>query len=270
MRRLSKMHETGTPQLKEDSSSATGAQAVDRAVLVLKLVARQGVEGARLSDLTIASGLSKPTVHRLLQSLLASGLIRQIEGRRYGLGSTLFELGLAAPSPVERLREIRPLIEELAEESGDTAFLAVRRGMDMLYLVRAEGSFPVRIHVIREGDRLPLPVSASGICLMAAMPESEVKDIFAKHHDDDSFPWAKEPVIRGLMDEVRDQGYLLGENTVGLGVTGLACAVPTRAGFPYLGVSISAISSRVAHARVPKLVSMLKATTDKVAALLNR
>jgi DNA-binding IclR family transcriptional regulator len=235
---------------------------------LLKLVARHGPKGVRLNELTEQANLSRPTVHRLLQSLINGGLVRQVDGRRYELGTTLFELGLAAPSPVERLRELRPLIEELAHESGDTAFLAVRRGDEMLYLVRAEGSFPVRIHLIREGDRLPLPASAAGICLMTWMPESEVASIFAKHHDPEHFPWATEATIRQLMRDVQKQGYLLGENTVALGVTGLGMAVPSRVGIPYMGVSISAITSRVAHARIPKLTAMLKSTAEKISAML--
>lgn len=251
-----------------DHATPNGAQAVDRAIALLKLVARHGSKGIRLKEITEHSKLSRPTAHRLLQSLVNAGLIRQTEGKRYELGTALFELGLAAPSPVERLRELRPLIEELAHESGDTAFLTVRRGDEMLYLVRAEGSFPVRIHLIREGDRLPLPASAAGICLMAYMPQSEVTSIFARTQDSEHFPWATEAVIRQLMRDVQKQGYLLGENTVALGVTGLGMAVPSSVGFPYLGVSISAITSRVAHARIPKLTALLKNTTEKIAAIL--
>jgi DNA-binding IclR family transcriptional regulator len=76
-------------------------------------------------------------------------------------------------------------------------------------------------------------------------------------------------VIRKLITQVRDQGYMLGENTVATGVTGLGVAVPSAAGVPYLGLSISAISSRVTPTRVPKLRAMLKASAQQVSDLLS-
>lgn len=254
----------------EIEASSNGAQAVDRALQLLKLVGRFGAEGARLSDITTQSGLSRPTVHRLLQSLISAGFVRQQEARRYELGPALFELGLAAPSPIERLPKLRPVVEDLARESGDTAFLAIRRGDEMLYVVRAEGSFPVRVHIIREGDRLPLPVSAAGICIMAAMSDREIDAIFERRTsgEDDQFPWASESVIRELIEQVRARDYLLGENTVASGVTGLGIAIPSTFGAPLMGLSISAISSRVPPSRVPKLAAMLKASADRIAELL--
>lgn len=255
----------------EPDANAGGAQAVDRACMLLKLVARYGAEGAKLSDITTRSNLSRPTVHRLLHSLIAAGFVRQNVQRRYELGTALFELGLAAPSPVERLPELRPVIEDLARESGDTAFLAVRRSDEMLYIARAEGSFPVRIHMIREGDRMPLPASGAGIAIMAAMGRKEADAIFQRRANlvDDPFPWASEAVIRRLIVQVKMDGYMVGEGTVAPGVTGLGMAVVSKVGTPFMGVSISSISSRVTPARLPKLVAMMKEAAERIAQILD-
>ena len=106
----------------EASSTSAGAQTVERACALLWQIARAGTEQARMLDLCAATGLSRPTVHRILKSLVAAGFVRQdSRNRRYALGAGLFELGLAAPAPVQAFPEVTRLIDELAESTQDTA-----------------------------------------------------------------------------------------------------------------------------------------------------
>src|SRR5262245_32204582 len=116
-----------------------GAQTVDRACLLLGEIARHGPAGVRLIDLTQRSKLSRPTVHRILQSLSAAQIVHQDStSRRYRLGVGLHALALAAPSPLEQLPELRPLLAELAQRTGETAYLMQRQGSEVLCIARAE------------------------------------------------------------------------------------------------------------------------------------
>src|SRR5690606_15345907 len=91
------MVDTGLP----GDASTPGAQTVERAVALLRLVAAHGPLGARLLDLAAESGIQRPTVHRLLRQLQKDRLLTQDAlTKRYHLGVLLYELGLAAPSPV--------------------------------------------------------------------------------------------------------------------------------------------------------------------------
>ena len=99
--------------------SPGGAQTVDRACLLLADIARHGTAGARLTDLANSARLCRPTVHRILQSLAAADLVRQDPAtRRYRLGVALHGLALAAPSPLEHMADLRPLIDGLAQRTG--------------------------------------------------------------------------------------------------------------------------------------------------------
>ena len=53
-----------------------GAQVVARTVQLLKLVSKRG-GGRLIADLVTSSGLTRPTVYRLLSALKATGLIEQ-------------------------------------------------------------------------------------------------------------------------------------------------------------------------------------------------
>ena len=59
---------------------ASKVQAVDRAFEVLETLADAGGEMS-LSDLTGATGLPMPTIHRLLRTLLRHGYVRQLPSR---------------------------------------------------------------------------------------------------------------------------------------------------------------------------------------------
>jgi DNA-binding IclR family transcriptional regulator len=92
------------PPLRPSSRHpGAGAQTVDRACGLLRELGRRGAEGARLVDLTEASGLSRPTVHRILRSLVAAEFVRQdARTRRYSVGGGLYALGVAARGLLDR------------------------------------------------------------------------------------------------------------------------------------------------------------------------
>jgi IclR helix-turn-helix domain len=91
------------------------------------------LEPVRLLDLAEATGMPRPTVHRLLQQLIAVGAVCRY-GRRYRLGASLLGLG-ARVTPERRLRIAaqRP-IAELAAATGAAVNLSASIGDDAVYL----------------------------------------------------------------------------------------------------------------------------------------
>ena len=249
-----------------------GAQTVDRACLLLETVARYGSEGARLTDLTNSAQLSRPTVHRILRSLAAADLVRQEPAtRRYRLGLALHGLALAAPSPLEHVADLRPLIEGLAQRTGETAYLMMRQGDEVRCMARAEGSSPIRTLLIEVGAYRPVGAMIAGIAMLAALPDGEVEVILtrtasamARHRN------ATPDYVRRHIAEVRRNGYCVSKAVLIEGATGISAAVPNPDSAPYLAVSLSAISARVPEARVKPLAADLTRTCAKIGQLLAR
>jgi DNA-binding IclR family transcriptional regulator len=243
-----------------------GGQAIERACAILKELARHGRLGARLLDLTRATGLSRPTAHRMLQSLIQEGLALQHPSRRYGLGSVLFELGLLAPTPIENLERFRPLIQKLADQCGDTVHLMIRRGRDVVYLLRSEGAFPIRTYTISVGERLPMVASLGGIAILAGESDSDIDDILQDlDPTDETVRNASSGHVRAQIEFIRTHGYGWGADVVMEGVAGLAAAVPNPNGAAYLAVSIAAIKSRFSDERIERVGSMVIAACDEIA-----
>ena len=249
-----------------------GAQTVDRACMLLAEIARCGREGARLVDLTQRSKLSRPTVHRILQSLAAARFVHQDPPtRRYRLGVALHGLALAAPNPLEQLTELRPLLEGLAQRTGETAYLMLRQGTEVLCIARAEGASPIRTLLIEVGAYRPIGATIAGITMLAALDDAEVEDIIkrtasalARHRN------ATPDYVRRHIAEVRRNGFCVSRQVLIDGATGISAAVASAGGRPYLAVSLSAVSSRVPEARVKPLAADLMRTCAKMGQLLDR
>lgn len=249
----------------------SGAQTVERACQLLWQISRAGRECARMVDLCSVTGLSRPTVHRILTSLAASGFVRQdVRTRRYGLGVGLFELGLAAPPPVQALPEITRLIDELAEATQDTAYLMMRSHDEVVCVWRAVGAFPIRANIVAPGDRRPLAASAAGLCLLGAMPVKQADDILngSRRLLPDKCRLSSGE-LRQLVVDARRHGHSYGEGLVMEGVTGVGRAVPSRTGAPILALSISGISSRITPQRLPTLVAALTDTAQRIAKMID-
>lgn len=110
--------------------------AVERSFRILDLLSRSPVP-LGTSDVARHLRLAKSTVHGLLRSLEAVGAVEQVN-RRYRLGATMERLAAIG----DLRRRWRPVVQRLARETGETAFLGQPRGSRVAILdeVRGQGA----------------------------------------------------------------------------------------------------------------------------------
>jgi DNA-binding IclR family transcriptional regulator len=241
-------------------AAAGGAQSIDRAATLLLLVGRAGPFGARLSELVEQCDLAKPTVRRILLALVRAGLLDQDpETRRYYIGPEIYVLGTLASTrfgihPIS----LRSLVR-LSQETGDTAFLSVPRGVYSICVHREEGPYPIRIHALHAGDRHPLGVGAGSLALLSALPDHEVKEVLAANADilADNYPQHPPKVLLAMVQEARAKGYALNPGMLLPGSWGIGVAIRGQDGRPIGALSIAAIESRLGEDRQQKLAELL-------------
>lgn len=237
-----------------------GTQSIERAVALLMLVGRAGAEGARLADLVASSGLSKPTVRRVLLALVRAGLVDQDEAtRRYHVGPEAYVLGtLAAPRFGIHALALDGL-SRIARQSGDCAFLSVPRGAFSVCLHREEGTWPIRTHVLQAGDRHPLGIGAGGLAILAALPEAEAARIVeANVAALAGYPGYSPDLLRRAMGDTRARGYALNPGLYVAGSWGIGVPVIGPDGRPLAALSLAAIESRLGAERQKELVPLLQ------------
>lgn len=250
--------------------AATGTQSIERAAALLRLVAGEGVRGATLSALVEASGLAKPTCRRILLALIEAGLAEQDPAsRRYFLGQEAYVLGTLAAERFGIHRLALEGVSRLAQETGDAAFVQMRRDWSVVCLHREDGSYPIRSHVLAAGDRHPLGVGAGGITLLAALPDAEVDRAIAANAAllAGRYPQLPRPLIETLVAEARQQGYGFNRGILFPGSWGIGMAVRDARGRPDFCLSLAAIESRMQPDRVPYLIDLLR---EEVARLEER
>jgi len=250
--------------------SADRSQTADHTCALLRLIARADPPGARLKDLCERSGLSKAAVHRILRSLCDAALVRQdAASRRYSLGIGMLELGLAVEPPIRAFPAIRRLIEALAQQTNDSAYLMMRSYDDVVCVWGAEGNFPIRATVLTLGGRRPLAASAAGIAILAGLAPAQVERIILANA-----PYLPEYCrmgpheVRHHVTQARASGHVYGEDLVMNDVAAFAMHIPSRHEAPSLAVSVTTLKFRANAQRKPVIVKELANTVNAIAALL--
>jgi DNA-binding IclR family transcriptional regulator len=169
------------PKQKSSSKPYAGTQAIVRASHILKEIGAASRRGLRIVDLCERLAIERPTVHRILSSLVAEGLVLRDENKRYLLGAQIYRLGLVAAGRVS-LREIcESALTRIALATGDTVFLATRQGDDALVIDRRIGTTPPRAMPLDIGMPRPLGVGATGLAILATYSDSEIEDFIRKN-----------------------------------------------------------------------------------------
>jgi DNA-binding IclR family transcriptional regulator len=164
------------------AAAAPGAAAAATDTPALRLVALLEHMAARdqrhtLQGLAEATGLPKPTLHRMLQQLEAAGLLqREGDGRHWGTGSRLRRLAenLLLNNSLHGARHqvLRRLVDEVGESCNITALAAG----EVVYLDRVETAAPLRFH-LQPGSRVPVHCSASGKVFLAQMAPAQRRQL---------------------------------------------------------------------------------------------
>lgn len=133
-------------------------------------------EAQRLGDLAAATGLTKPTLHRLLAVLSSDGWAVARDGGFYELGPRARTLGTRTGGAWESL--VEETIQELATDVNQTVHVGVLAGGRVLYTHKAAApqAFSMRSRV---GNRMPAHSTAVGKAMLAQLPEEEVRSIVA-------------------------------------------------------------------------------------------
>jgi len=229
-----------------NSVPVQGAQVVSRVAALLRIIGRKP-EGCPLAELVEESGLTRPTVHRLLTSLAAEGLLDQDpQAGHWVLGPEILLMGSVASARFPLEETARPSLRRLAEETGESAFFSIRRGTETVCLLREEGSFPVRSFVLHEGVRFPLGVASAGTAIMAFLPPAEQDELLAgwAAHAGHFAAGHTEALVRANLEATRQAGYSVNPGLVLEGSWGMGAAVFDRRGRPAWALSLTGIELR--------------------------
>jgi DNA-binding IclR family transcriptional regulator len=229
-----------------------------RAAAMLRSVSTREPAGATTSELARATGLARPTAHRLLVSLLAEGLVDREPGGRWLLGPELYLLGSAAAARYDVTAVAQPFVRGLAQATAESAFFSSRRGDETVCLLREDGSFPIRSHVLFEGIRFPLGVASAGLAILSHLPDRFVDAYLARTDLVSVYGEVHSPDALGeRVTATRRDGYAVNPGLIVEGSWGMAAAVFNERSEPIGALSLTGVEHRFSPARRPELGRLL-------------
>ncbi len=235
-----------------------GAQAIRRALSVLRILAAGREEGVRLSEVVQSTALTRPTVHRIVHVLVEEGIAeRSDKSGRYVIGRQVSELALARQSRSPLLVAAEPYLAKVSAQLGDTLFLTVRTGLDTLCVARRIGSYPIQVLSIEVGARRPLGVSSAGVAILAAMPAPDARKIVAANQVRFEAYRTSLPAVLGQIQAARRRGYELRDIGLVPGTKSLSAWIRGPDGAPAAAITISAVRHRLNPRREAEVAETL-------------
>jgi DNA-binding IclR family transcriptional regulator len=231
---------------------------IGRVGAVLKALAGHEPDGTTTSALGRETGLARPTTHRLLTSLHAEGLVDRDATGRWVLGPELYFLGAAASVRYDVTAIAQPVVRRLSVATGESAFFSARRGDETICLVREDGNFPIRSHVLYEGIRFPLGVASAGLAVLAYLPDADIDDFLGRTDLTTAYGERHAPdAVRGRVAETRSAGYAVNPGLLVEGSWGMGAAVFDTAERPQWALSLTGIERRFDETRRRELGPLL-------------
>ncbi|NBM16134.1 IclR family transcriptional regulator [Streptomyces sp. GC420] len=197
-----------------------------------------------VSELGRRTGLAKSTVHRLAVELCRLGLLEQTP-RGLRLGLHLFELGQLVPRQRDLREAALPLMEDLREVTRSTVHLAVRDGVEVVYIEilgsKAYPGLPSRV-----GGRMPAHATGVGKAILAfSPPEVPAERIKSGLAPCSPFTVVAPGALLRELENVRRTGIAYDREESGVGTVCVAAPVLDTGGLAIAALSATGRSTQL-------------------------
>lgn len=153
---------------------------IKRALNILDLFLGH-TESLSLDDMVTLSGMNKPTVRRMVSTLVECGYLKQTD-RKYTLGIKFLDFtGLAKMNNII-MPLANPHLLKLRERTNESVQMAVWDGMKVFLCQAFLAEHPLRVVPI-EGTRLAMHATSLGKALIAEWPEEDLPKYFSNKLD---------------------------------------------------------------------------------------
>lgn len=219
-----------------------------------------------LSELARQAELPPSTVHRMLGELVAWGALERGDDGSYRVGLRLWELGALAPRG-QGLRELAlPFLEDLSLITRENVQLAVRDGIEVVFVERIAGSGAVAV-LTRVGGRFALTATGVGLVLLAHAPAEVQEEALAGPIERHTARTVTDPsTLRRMLADVRTNGFSISDRQVTMDALSVGAPVRDRHGQVVAAVSLVVRhGSASPHALAPLVRTSSRAISRAIA-----
>jgi IclR family transcriptional regulator, carbohydrate utilization repressor len=226
-------------------NAASSIQVLDRAMALIGILSRSSGP-LNLGRLAEQAGLHTASAHRILGALIAHGLVEKTGAGEYDLGVRWLEVGNRLRARLNIRQVAMPAMQQLAELTGETVNLIVRRGDEAVYVERVTGG-QTMIQVVQVvGAHAPLHVTAVGKIFLAEDNASGVMGYAERTGLPAYTPntLVTLDALRAELEVIRQEQLAYDREEAELGVACIGAPVRDAEGKLVAGLSISAPTDR--------------------------
>jgi IclR family transcriptional regulator, acetate operon repressor len=243
-----------------------GIQALDRAFLILDIIADAGGE-AKLTEIAGAAGLHVSTCHHLISTLCNWGYVaRGPFSRSYVLGPRILHLSAACLRQVDLPRRAQAYIDRLNDQTHEAVQLAIMQDTSLVNILRREARHAVRVDAGHSGGMNAAHATATGKAILAWLPPTELERIVT---DKGMAAFTPNTIVdlHLLKEELRltrRNGYAIDREEFRPGVICVGAAIRDHAGAVVGSISVSSPVFRATDEHLAQIRTHLLAATDEL------
>lgn len=248
----------------DDGSTARVANSTTKTMHVLEgLLLSDG--SAQLADIARRCSLPKPTVHRILQTLVADAYVQADGEGRYAAGPRLLVLAGRVLQRRDYQSVGQPILRTLQSRTGHTVHFAILAGHEAVYVDKVEPREAYQM-ASRVGMRIPLHCTAIGKAVLAASPrdylEDHLRSVSLTKRTDRTL--VTKAALRDEMARIREVGYAIDEEENEANVRCVGAAVVDHLGHAIGGISVSSLTFRLPPEEAHSLGPVVRAAAQEI------
>ena len=244
---------------------------MERTLGILELLSQHG-EGLELAAIADQLNMPRSAAHRLLNDLVRCGYVRQLRDHGdYMLTTKLVSIGLSFLSHSGIVDFSQPLLDRLAEISGELVRLGVVDGERLTWVARAQGARQGLRYDPDMGSDARLSCSASGIAWMSGLGDDEAMTLASRQgigQPEEYGPNAPRTLdeMMAMVRGARERGYSVTVETFTAGLSAMAAPVRLGNRRPIGVITIAGPTVRFTEKRMHALAPELLSLCDQMAA----
>jgi len=207
------MAKASAVKMPPEASAAHGCEGARR-VLALMLTFSADENTLTARQLADRTGIALPSVYRYITLLRETGLLAGDERGSYRLSARLIGLARAAEAAESIIDVADPVMQNLAEQTGETVILVRLIGRSAVCVHRVQSAQRLRVS-FEPGQPLPLERGASARLLLASLPLDVRREYLAPLAE-------RDPEAAVLLENkvvlAGQQGYATSEEEIDKGV----------------------------------------------------
>lgn len=217
---------------------------LERGLSVLRAFGRDRPQ-MTLSEVAEVTDLSPAAARRCLNTLVKLGYVAKHQ-RQFLLRPEVMSFASAYLDSMSLGELVRPHLQAVRDETGDSSSLAVLSGYDILYLVHVSTNRMVRL-AAGVGTRYPAYATSMGRAILAF----EAEDVRAHYLNTCNFVSFTEHTItaktelRRMLDQARKAGYAAIQDELDYGLISVALPILDESGRSMAAINCSTSTSRV-------------------------